>query len=73
MYSVGVNERENQISGEKMFQSNVYYYANIKCVSGPGDVWACPRVYRFIWKTENVGQTISDPLYKLIVYTLPSI
>ena len=44
-----------------------------KCVFGPGDAWACPRIYRFILKSENVGQTISDPLYKLIVYTLPSI
>jgi len=44
-----------------------------KCVFGPVDAWACPRIYRFILKTENVGQTISDPLYKLIVYTLPSI
>ena len=34
---------------------------------------ACPRIYRFILKTENVGQTISDPGQKLIVYTLPSI
>ncbi len=30
------------------------------CVFGPGDAWACPRIYRFILKTENVGQTISD-------------
>ena len=44
-----------------------------KCVVGPGDAWACLRIYRCISKTENVGQTISDPLYKLIVYTLPSI
>ena len=44
-----------------------------KCVFGPGDVWACPRIYRFILKTENVGRTISDPGQKLIVYTLPSI
>ena len=44
-----------------------------KCVFGPGDVWACPRIYRFILKTENVGQTISDPGQKLIVYTLQSI
>ena len=32
-----------------------------KCVVGPGDAWACPRIDRFIQKTENVGQTISDP------------
>ena len=44
-----------------------------KCVFGPGDAWACPRIYRFILKSENVGQTISDPGQKLIVYTLPSI
>ena len=44
-----------------------------KCVFGPGDAWACPRIYRFISKPENVGQTISDPRQKLIVYTLPSI
>ena len=44
-----------------------------KCVFGPGDVWACSRIYRFILKSENVGQTISDPGQKLIVYTLPSI
>ena len=44
-----------------------------KCVFGPGDAWACPRIYRLIFKTENVGQTISDPGQKLIVYTLPSI
>ena len=43
------------------------------CVFGPGDAWACPRIYRFILKSENVGQTISDPGQKLIVYTLPSI
>ena len=30
VYYVGVNERENQISGEKMFQSNIYYYGWIK-------------------------------------------
>ena len=44
-----------------------------KCVVGPGDAWACPQIYRFILKSENVGQTISDPGQKLIVYTLPSI
>ena len=44
-----------------------------KCVSGPGDVWAFPRIYRFILTTENDGQTISDPGQKLVVYTLPSI
>ena len=42
-------------------------------IFGPGDVWACPRVYRFILETENVGETIFDPGQKLIVYTLPSI
>ena len=40
---------------------------------GPGDAWACPQFYRFILESENVGQTISDPGQKLIVYTLPSI
>ena len=44
-----------------------------RCVFGPGDAWACPRIYRFISKSENVGQTIPDPGQKLIVYTLPSI
>ena len=34
---------------------------------------ACPIICRFILKSENVGQTISDPGRKLIVYTLPSI
>ena len=37
VYCVGVNERENQISGEKMFQSNIYHDASIKgvlCISG---------------------------------------
>ena len=27
---VGVNERENQISGMEMFRSNIYYYVRIK-------------------------------------------
>ena len=47
-----------------------------KSVLGPGEVvgsFLSPRIYRFVLKTENVGQTISDTLYKLIVYTLPSI
>ena len=44
-----------------------------KCVCGPGDAWAYPRIYRFILESGNVGQTISDPGRKLIVYTLPSI
>jgi len=44
-----------------------------KCVVGPADMWACPRIYPSILKSENVGQTISDPGQKLIVYTLPSI
>ena len=44
-----------------------------KCVFAPGDAWACPRIHRFISKSENVGQTISDPGQKLIVDTLPSI
>ena len=44
-----------------------------KCVFRPGDAWACPIIYRFVLKTGNVGQTISDPGQKLIVYTLPSI
>ena len=26
VYCVGVNERENHISGMEMFQSNIYYY-----------------------------------------------
>ena len=44
-----------------------------KWVFRPGDAWACPRIYRFIFKSENVGQTISDPGQKVIVYTLRSI
>ena len=44
-----------------------------KCVFGPGDVWACPIIYWIVLRSENVGQTISDPGHKLIVYTLPSI
>ena len=43
------------------------------CVFKPSDVWACPRIYRCIVKTKNVGQTISDPGQKLIVYMFPSI
>ena len=31
VYCVGVNERENQISGMEMFQSNIYYYVRITC------------------------------------------
>ena len=49
------------------------YSDPIKCVFGPSDVWVCPRIYRFILKSVNAGQTISDPPQKLIVYTLPSI
>ena len=45
----------------------------IKCALGPGDARACPRIYRSILKSENLGQTISDPGQKLIAYTLPSI
>ena len=44
-----------------------------KCVFGPGDAWARPRICRVISETEHVGQTICDPGQKLIVYTLPSI
>ena len=56
VYCVGVNERENQISGEKMFQSNIYYYASIKgvlCISGK-DV---PRRTKKSW---NFCQTNQD-------------
>ena len=60
----------NQVSRFFIFQTLVLSNKN---VFGPGDVWACPRIYRFILKTENVGQTISDPGRKLIVYTLPAI
>ena len=45
----------------------------IKCVLGPGDVLACPMIYRFVLKPVDVPQTISDPPQKLIVYTLRSI
>ena len=34
---------------------------------------ACPRICRCVYHIENVGQTISDPGQKLIVYSLPSI
>ena len=34
---------------------------------------ACPIIHGFVYHIENVGQTISDPGQKLIVYTLPSI
>ena len=34
---------------------------------------ACPIIHEFVYHIENVGQTISDPGQKLIVYTLPSI
>ena len=33
---------------------------------------ACPRIYRFVYQIEN-DKTIYELLYKLIVYTLPSI
>ena len=33
----------------------------------------CPIIHGFVYHIENVGQTISDPGQKLIVYTLPSI
>ena len=32
VYYVGVNERENLISGMEMFQSNIYGYARIESV-----------------------------------------
>ena len=44
-----------------------------KCVSGPGDVLACPRIYRFVYQSANAPQTLSDPPQKLIVHTFPSI
>ena len=31
-----------------------------KCVFGPADVWACPRSYRFIFKTENIYNGICE-------------
>ena len=44
-----------------------------KCVFGPGDVLACPRIYRFVYQSANVPQTLTDPPQKLIVHTFPSI
>ena len=37
VYCVGVNERENPISGMELFQSNIYYYVRIKgvLIGGP--------------------------------------
>ena len=76
--SVTANLHRNSVSIFKICFQNLRYMEpdfqvfhipdSNKCVFGPGDVWACPRIYRFISKSENVGQTISDPLYKLIVY-----
>ena len=34
---------------------------------------ACPRIHGFVYQIENVDKFIFGPLYKLIVYTLPSI
>ena len=34
---------------------------------------ACPRIHGFVYKIENVDSFSSDPVQKLIVYTLPSI
>ena len=47
------------------------FQTQISVCFGPGDAWACPTIYRIIFKSENVEQTISDPGQKLIVYTLP--
>ena len=66
----GILDIWNLVSRLFIFQTLVL---SNKCVSGPGDVWACPRICRSIQKTENVGQTTSVPRQKLIVYTLPSI
>ena len=49
------------------------YYRPKKCVFGPGDVLACPIIYRFVYQSANVPLTISDPPQKLIVHTFPSI
>ena len=57
VYYVGVRERENRISGEKLFQSNIYQYANIEgvlCISGK-DV---PRRTKKNWR---FCQTNQDP------------
>ena len=44
VYCVGVNERENQISGMEMFQSNIYDYASIKrYILHAHDSCACTR------------------------------
>ena len=47
-----------------------------KSVFGPGDVFACfsgPQIYRFVYRMENVPQTLSDTLYKLFLCMFPSI
>ena len=48
----------------------------IKCVLGPGDVFACfrcPIFYRIVYHIENVPQTVCDAPQKLILHTFPSI
>ena len=45
-----------------------FIFQTQKCVFGPGDVLACPIIYRFVYP-----QTLSDPPQKLIVHTFPSI
>ena len=32
-----------------------------KCVFGPGDVLACPIIYRFVYQSANVPPTLFDP------------
>ena len=47
-----------------------------KSVLGPGDVFTCflgPTIYRFVYRMENVPQTLSDTLYKFFLWTFPSI
>ena len=41
-----------------------------KSVLGPGDVFACcvgPKIYRIVYRMENVPQTRSDTLYKFFL------
>ena len=52
---------------------NFPYSRPKKCVFGPGDVLACPIIYRFVYQSANIPQTLSDPPHKLIAHTFPSI
>ena len=72
VYSVGVNEQENQSSREKLFQSNIYYSMSVKVyIVFIQEIWV--QIYGYFWVQSLCLLTHASKVYAVWVHVHGSV